>query len=178
MSEKEIELLNYITDYYNQNKIMPTRRYLQNIMNYKSVNSITQYLCKLENKKYLIRNNDNKLVLNDYTFRYKDEVKNINVINMNNQYIPMVLNKKKNYYCYKIKHSYFSYLGIFKNDLLIIEENKKLKTNNLGLFIIDGKYRIMKYNYKNGFYILNDYEELILSKVKIIGKVIIVEKKL
>ncbi len=175
MSEKENELLNHIIDYYQVNKILPTRRYLQKKMNYKSVNSITQYLNKLEKKNYLIRNNENKLILNNYTLRYKDIVKTIKIVNMNNQYIRRVLNKKRNYYGYKMKNNY---LGIHKNDILIIEEKKKLKPNNIGLFIIDGKYRIMKYNYKNGFYILNDYEELILSKVKIIGKVIMVEKKL
>ena len=90
----------------------------------------------------------------------------------------LVLDKNEKYVAFKIHNDYFNNIGIFRNDLLIIKNSKKIKNNDLGLFIVDNKYRIMKYNYKDGFYSLKDKEELLLNKVKIIGKVIMVEKKL
>ncbi len=178
MNEKENILLNLIINYFSNNITMPTRRYLQKKMGFKSVNSITQYLKSLETKNYLRRNSENKLVLDNYTLHYKDVIKNIKIINDKNKFIHMILDNKKNYYGYKMNNNYFNYLGICKNDILIIEEKTKLKDNEIGLFIIDSKYRVMRYLNKNGFFILKDCDELILSKVKILGKVILVEKKL
>ena len=86
--------------------------------------------------------------------------------------------KNKKYLAYKIHHDYFNNQGIIKNDTLIIEETKKIKPNDFGLFLIDNKYRIMKYNYQDGFYILSDWEEILLNRIKIIGKVIMIERKL
>ena len=57
-------------------------------------------------------------------------------------------------------------------DYLIIEKTNNLEDNDIGLFVINKKYRIMKYFYKDGFYILKDNEVLTLYKVRIIGKVI------
>ena len=94
---------------------------------------------------------------------------------MNNKYINIILNKNKKYLAYKINNNYFNNIGILKNDILVIEVNKRLKPSDLGLFIIDKKYRIMKYNYKDGFYLLSDNEEILLNKVNIIGKVIMIE---
>ena len=97
---------------------------------------------------------------------------------MNNSIINLFLDKRKSYVAFKIHNDYFTNIGIMKNDILIIEKNKRIKKNNLGLFIIDKKYRIMKYDYKDGFYILKDNEEILLNRVKIIGKVIMIERKL
>ena len=87
------------------------------------------------------------------------------------------LDIRKKYVGYKIKNDYFNDLYIKKMDYLIIEKTNNLKDNDLGLFVINKKYRIMKYFYKAGFYILKDSEILTLYRVKIIGKVVGVYRK-
>ena len=178
MNQKEEAILKEIINYVTVNKTMPTRRYLQKKLNFKSVNSITEYMKSLENENYLIRNKDNKLILNNYSFFYQSGLKSIKVLNRSKEKIQLFLNKGKKYFAYKMPNNTFYNRGIHTGDILIIEINKKLQNNDLGLFIIDSKYRIMTYNYKDGFYYLKDNDELILNKVKILGKVIIVEKKL
>ncbi len=177
MKEKEEEILQEIINYYKKNKMMPTRRYLQKLFNYKSINSITRYIKSLEKQNYLIRNDDDKIILNNYSL-LDNNIKPIKVINMENNYINVILDKNKEYLAYKIHNDYFKNNGILRNDILVIEIKKRLDENNLGLFIIDNKYRVMKYNYKDGFYILSDNEEILLNHVKIIGKVIMIERKL
>ena len=177
MKEKEELILQEIINYYKDNRIMPTRRLLQKKLNFKSVNSITQYLKSLEKQNYLKRNNDNKLVLNNYSELNKN-LKTIKIINMNNKYVNITIDKHKRYLAYKIHNNYFNNQGILRNDVLIVEEKKELKSGELGLFIIDNKYRIMKYEYHDGFYLLSDNEELLLNRVKILGKVIMIERKL
>ena len=177
MKEKEEEIFKEIINYFKDNKTMPTRRYLQRKLNYKSINSITQYFKSLEKQNYLIRNTANKFIINDY-IKLDDNLKTIKVINTKNDYLHIIINKNKKYLAYKIHHDYFNNQGIIKNDTLIIEETKKIKPNDFGLFLIDNKYRIMKYNYQDGFYILSDWEEILLNRIKIIGKVIMIERKL
>ena len=177
MNEKEEKVFKEIINYYKENRIMPTRRYLQKELHYKSVNSITRYIKSLEKQNYLIRNNDGKIIPNKYNLE-NTNIKTINISNMHNEYLNIILNKNKKYIAYKIHNNYFNNLGILRNDILIIEINKKLKPYDLGLFIIDKKYKIMKYNYKDGFYILTDNEDILLNKVNIIGKVIMIERKL
>ena len=177
MNEKEEKILEEIINYYKENKVMPTRRYLQKVFNFNSVNSITKYIKSLEEQNYLIRNKDNKVILNKYT-NENTNLKTITIINMNNKHINLILDKNKKYAAYRIHNNYFNNIGILRNDILVIEINKRLKPSDLGLFIIDKKYRIMKYNYKDGFYLLNDNEEILLNKVNIIGKVIMIERKL
>ena len=178
MKEKEEMILKEIIEYFKNNKRMPTMRYLQTKMNYKSINSITWYLNSLEKQGYLERNKENKLILNNSSENYNTGLKRIKIINMYNKYINLVMNKNKKYFAYKINNDYFNELGIIKKDILIIENNKKLYNGDLGLFIVDNKYRIMIYQYKDGFYLLKDKEELLLYKVNILGKVIAIERKL
>lgn len=178
MNEKEEMILKEIISYIKDNHYMPTRRYLQKKLAFKSVNSITWYLKSLEKQNYLIRNNEGKIILNKNSKQYDNGLKNINFINKKKQYIQLYLDKNKKYLAFEIHHNYFCDKGINKNDILIIEVKKKPHNNDLALFVLDNKYRIMKYNYKDGFYFLQDKEELLLNKIKMIGKVIMVEKKL
>ena len=176
--ERETILLNEIKKYFCTNKRMPTVRYLQNKLSFKSPNSITRLLKKLETKGYLIRNKDNKLVISNSLLHYKDNLKSIKIINRKNNFANIILNSKKEYLAYQVNNNFFIDDGIIKNDILIIQVNKKLNNNDIGLFIIDNKYRIMKYNYIDGFYILKDKEELLLNDINTIGKVILIERKI
>ena len=178
MNNKEEQILKEIINYFKENKMMPTRRTLQKRLNFQSVNSITYYIKSLEKQNYLIRNKDNKLILNEYTLFYNNNLKNIKIINANNKYVQITLFKHKKYIAYQIHNDYFNNIGILRNDILVIEIKDKLKQNDLGLFLIDKKYRILRYSYQDGFYILSDKEQMILNKVKIIGKVILIERKI
>ena len=176
MTEKEEVVYQKIIKYYKENKRIPTIRELLRELNYKSTNTIYQYMKKLESKGYLKRNKNNKLVINEEIDLSNNETINITVINTK-EILALNLNKEKKYIGYKIKHDYFNKQYIKKNDYLIIERTNKLITNDLGLFVINKKYRIMEYEYKDGFYILKGKEKEILNKVKIIGKVISVYRK-
>ena len=178
MNRHEEIILNEIINYLKENQRIPTMRYLQRKLSYKSVNSISEYIKSLEKQNYLIRSTDGKIKLNKYYDKYESGIKIIKILNTKKDYVHLLLEKNDKYVAYKMHNSCFNNLGIYKNDILIINISKKLKNKDLGLFIIDNQYRIMQYNYKDGFYILKDYEELLLNKVKIIGKVIMVEKKL
>ena len=83
MKEKEEEILQEIINYVKKNKMMPTRRYLQKSFNYRSINSITRYIKSLEKQNYLIRNDDDKIILNNYSL-LDNNIKTIKVINMEN----------------------------------------------------------------------------------------------
>ena len=178
MNKKEEKILSEIVKYVKENYTMPTRRYLQEKLGFKSVNSITQYIKSLEEKNYLIRNSKNKLILDNSAIFYKKQLKTIRIINKSNAYIKIILDKNSDYVAYEINNNFFKNINILKKDILIIQNKKNLKPGDIGLFIIENKYRIMKYNYKDGFYILRDKEELILSKIETIGKVIMIERKL
>ena len=175
MTNKEAKVLEEIKSYYKENNNMPSIRYLQKKLNYKSSNSISQYLNALEKENYLVRNKENELVLTNPS--YDNNLKTIEIVNTK-KFINIFLLKDKKYLAYQIKHDYFKEDSIIKNDILIIEVNKKVQDNDLGLFIINNKYRIMKYNYLDGFHILTDKERLILSKVTVIGKVIKLERNI
>ena len=175
MTSKEATVLEEIKNYYKENSNMPSIRFLQKKLNYKSSNSISQFLNSLEKEHYLIRNAQNDLVLSNPT--YDNNLKTIHIVNTN-KFIQIFLLKDKKYVGFLLKHNYFKDDNILKNDLLIIEVNKKVQENDFGLFIINNKYRIMKYNYLDGFHILTDKEQLILSKVKLIGKVIKLERNI
>ncbi len=175
MNNKEEIILKEIINYVNDNYRMPTMRYLQKRLLYKSINSIKEYINSLERQNYLIRNKENKLILNNYSKYYQTGLKTIKIIN-SNQTIHLILNKSDKYIAYKINHDYFNNIGVFHNDILIIKKINKIKDNELGLFIIDNKYRVMKYQYRDGFYILSDKEELVLNRINLIGKVIMLEK--
>ena len=149
MTKKEEKILKEIINYYKDNKVMPSIRYIAKKLHYKSHNSVYQTFKSLEKKKYLIRHN-NKLILNE-TVKEDTFIKII---------------------AFKLNNNYFIKDCLKKGDILIVKEGKSIKENELGLFIIDGKYRIMKYNYKDGFYLLSDKEQIILYKIKLIGKVI------
>ena len=178
MNDKEELILKEIIDYNSINHIMPTRRYLQMKLGFKSVNSITQYIKSLIKQNYLRYDDNRKLVIDNTLFIQNNDLKKIRIINRKNEYTNIILNKRKKYCAFRINNNYFIKDSIKQNDLLIIELNSKIKLNDIGLFIIDSKYRIMKYNYKAGFFILYDHEEIILNKITIIGKVIMLERKI
>ena len=177
MNNKEEEIIKEINDYFIHNKDMPTIRFLQKKLNYRSPNAIYYYFKSLEKKGYLIRNTNNQLVIDECGLNYQKSIKKINVINRKGLYVNLFLNKNKNYLAYQLNNDYFISDCILRNDILVIQTDKNISNNDLGLFIINGKYKIMKYNYKDGFYILKDKEEIILNRIKLIGKVIFIERK-
>ncbi len=174
---KEKEILKTIIDYYNQNKLMPSMRYLKDKVHVKSINTIYYHIKKLEEEGYLIRNKNNNRILEMNYQDFNKGLKIIKVINSNDT-VKIIFNDNKSYLAFKVKDDIFKEKGILKNDILIIEETKNLKNNDLGLFKINKKIYIMKYFYQDGFYILESDIKRFYSKVNIIGKVIYLERKI
>ena len=178
MNNNEKKIFTEIIYYFKKNMVMPSIRYLQNKFNYKSPTSISQYLISLEKQNYLTRNEKNQLVINYIFLSHCTSLIKIKILNTANKYVYIVADNRKKYYAYKINNTNFIKDGILKNDILIAEKNKKILKNNLGLFFIDNHYCIMKYDYKDGFYILKDNDTIILNKVIIIGKIILIQRKI
>lgn len=174
---REKEILKAIIDYYSQNKLMPSMRYLKEKVKVKSINTIYYYIKKLEEEGYLIRNKDNKRILEKNYHDFNNGLKIIKVINSNDK-VMAIFQDSKSYLAFKIKDDIFKNKGILKDDILILEKTKNLKNNDLGLFIINKKKYIMKYFYQDGFYILESDIKRFYSKVNIIGKVIYLERKI
>ena len=176
MTEKEGKVYQKMIDFYKENKTMPSVRDIQKELDYKSQTTIYKVLKTLEDKGYLKRNKKKKFVfVNNIELEQKEFVI-IKVINTKEELL-LNLNIRKKYIAYKIKNNYFNHFFIKENDYLIIEKTKDLNNNDLGLFIIDNKYRILLYSYYDGFYLLKDYETITLYRIKIVGKVISVYRK-
>ena len=90
MNSQEEKILKEIIKYAIENHRMPTMRYLQNRLCFKSVNSITMYIKSLEHQNYLTRNNEGKLILNNGSEKYNDNLKTIKIINANNIRYPIL----------------------------------------------------------------------------------------
>lgn len=178
MNEKEQDILDKIINFYRKNNYMPTIRDILHETNYKSTNTIYKYIKKLVDMDFLIKDKTNgKIYLNGtYNFDTNNCIKKINIINTK-ETLTIETKINKQYIGFQIKNNYFENINIQRNDYLIIEKTEKLKNNDLGLFIINKKYRIMKYEYYDGFYFLTDNTTETLYRVKIIGKVVSIYRK-
>ena len=174
MTETDKKLLGIIIDYYNQNKLMPSTRYLQNKLNFKSTNAIYYYLNKLEERGYLKRNSLNNRILSDNYQAFLHGLKIIKIIN-SDEFVKIFLDDNNDYVAYRLKENIFD---MKKNDILIIKKTNKLKNNDLGLFKINNSYYVMKYFYQDGFYILEGNNKNFYNQINIVGKVIYLERKI
>lgn len=175
MTEKEEQILNAITNYFKDYKTMPSIRYLQKKLNYKSHNSIYQYLNKLVKKNYLTKAFNGKFILNE-NLLLDSNIKKIKIINSKDKYLNIILDKKKDYTGFILKNNKLKNDGFYKGDIFIIEKTQKIANNEIGLFIIDNQKRLMKYKYIDGFHILEDSERIILERIHLIGKAILMER--
>ncbi len=167
------KVLSVIIDYYKKTNFMPSVREVQNIMNYKNHNTIYKAFLQLEKDGILIHNKEKRKwcltnIENDYL--------RLKVLN-EDSYIS-VDNNKDNVVIYKMNNNNFKDSNILKNDYLIIKKTKNLNNYDLGLFIFNNDYHVMNYVFLDGFYMLSDSKtKEVLSKVKIIGKVIGLQRK-
>ena len=169
-------ILNEIINYQKKNMVMPSIRYLQKKFGFKSHNSIVYYLKKLEKEKYLIRNYNKQLTVN-LKIPNPSQYQFIKIIN--DKYKTFVgLYDSNKYLAYKQLNNDLNIFSIYKNDILIINTHKKIKNNELGLFIINNQYKIMKYFSKDGYFILKSTQIIITEKINLIGKVIMIERKI
>ena len=174
MSLQDQNILNEIISYYREKNVMPPIKYLKEIFQYKSRNAIYKHLKKIEQNGYLNKING-KFMLNENSFLLNNGIKVIKIIN-SNKTISLYLDKEKEYIGFILKNNFFVKNNLIKRDILIIEKSKKIKDNDLGLFLINDNYRIMNYHYQDGFYVLEDNEQVILNKIKLIGKVVMAER--
>lgn len=164
MTEKEFIIYKAIQEFIKNNNYSPSIRELCTILGYKSTKTIYNYLNKLKNKNYL-----------NYEKKKKRSISITNTINQN----VLIINTKKtinfqinsNQVIFQIKNNYFKDYSIKYNDYLIIDTKKKIKINQLGLFIINKSFEIMKYNYVDGFYILENNKKEVLNEINLVGVV-------
>ncbi len=167
------DVLKIIKNFYKENGYMPSIRFIQEKLKYKSTSFVYRIMMKLAEEGYLIHHKDTKkwMIANP-----TDEYIKVKALN-EDDYL-MIKQNKKNYIVYKIKNNRFIDKNIIKDDYLIVEKTNKLDNNTLGLFIYNNSYHIMNYNYIDGFYILDDgVNKEYLYKVQIIGKVIGLQRK-
>ena len=168
MKEKVLKI---IYKYYEENKVMPSIREIQNILKYKHHNSIYTAFRQLEKDGILVHTKRKWSLKTPL-----EEIKKIKVIN-EDHYI-YTDNIMYDYYAFKMNNNYLKNDNILKNDYLIIKKTKSIKNNDIGLFKYNDNYHVMKYQFSNGFYILyNEKKKEILNKVKIIGKVVELQRK-
>lgn len=165
LTEKEMIVYTAIKKFIQKKNYSPTIRELTKILNYKSTRTVYYYLQKLKEKNYIFQENkkNRSIIINNRL--------NEKIIVMNTKKI-IEINWGNNTLLFQIKNNYFTEYGILKNDYLIINNKSNIKNNDLGLFIINNQHRIMKYNYIDGFYVLEDNEKEIVYKIKLIGKVV------
>ena len=167
------KVLSVIIDYYKKTNFMPSVREVQNIMNYKNHNTIYKAFLQLERDGILIHNKEKrKWCLTNLDNEYLK----LKVLN-EDSYITLP-NDNDNYAVYKLDSNNFREENLLKNDYLIIKKTKYLKNYDLGLFFYNNNYHVMNYIYLDGFYMLSDNKNKeVLNKVKIIGKVIGLQRK-
>lgn len=164
LNNREITIYNEIYNFISKNNYSPTIRELCKILNIKSTKTIYLYLKKLNDKKMITyQPNKKRSIIINKSFNNK-----LVVINTNTE---MKININSNHLIYQIKTNNFEKCHLKKNDYLIINIKKKIKNNDLGLFLINNEYRIMKYNYIDSYYILEDNEKEILNSINLIGTV-------
>ena len=170
MKEK---VLKAIYDYYKETNFMPSIREVQKILKYSNINPIYKAFKLLEEEGLLIHNKEKrKWCLADI----KEETVKVKVIN-EDSYI-YVDNINDTYAAYKMENNNFIKDNILKNDYLVIKRTKDLNNYDLGLFKYNNEYHIMKYIFLDGFYMLSDGKSKeILNKIKIVGKVIGIQRK-
>ena len=162
LNDKELIVYKTICNFINEKNYCPTIRELCCILNYKSTKTVYNYIKKLKEKNYInyYPNKKRAIVTNDNIekqFTIINTQKKIH-ININNKYV-----------IYQIKNNFFENYFIKKNDYLIINIEKKIKNNDLGLFLINNEYKIMKYNFIDGYYVLEDNNKEILNRINLIG---------
>ena len=170
MKEK---VLNVIYDYFRKTGFMPSIREIQGIMKYKCHNSVYKAFKQLEKEGYLIHDKKKrKWSLVDIN----KEILKIKVLN-EDSYITLQ-NDNDKYTVYKLDNNNLRNNDLLKNDYLIIKKTKYLKNYDLGLFFYNNNYHVMNYIYLDGFYMLSENSNKeVLNKVKIIGKVIGLQRK-
>lgn len=165
LNEKEIKVYETIKKFIEVHRYSPSIRELNNILNYKSTKTIYRYLKNLKEKGYLNYQEHKKRSIS-----INDTIKK-NIVVMNTKKI-LNINFNEDIVIFQIKNNYFQNLAIKKNDYLIINIKSKIKDGDIGLFIINNDYRVMRYTYYDGFHILEDNEKEYLYKINLIGKVV------
>lgn len=175
ISEKQKNFYITINSFIQKNKYFPTIGEIKKICNYKSYNTIYEYLDILTKKNYLIYNKKTKRISLKNRSYLNNNIITIPYIN-NNSYINVdisMINNKNNYIAYLINNNNLNSFGILYKDTVIINKDLKYLNNKLVLINYNNNYRILKYEKRNGFHhLFNDKENFVLENTNdIIGKV-------
>lgn len=181
LTEKQKDILEKITKLTNEQQCYPTIGEIKRRYNFKSYNTIYQYISVLKKKNYISYDNNNKRILVNNNSCLDNNFLIIPYLN-NNNYLKVSktnLDSKKTYVSIIVKNSNLKSNGIYLKDTLIIEKGLKNIKNKLVLLKVNDEYKVYKYTKKDGFHHLyNDKEDIILDNINlIIGKVVLLIRK-
>ena len=175
LTTKQRNFFQLIEEYYKETKTLPNLNILKKLTNYKSYNTIHKYLDKLEDYNYLKYDKERKEII--YLKGYENNLHTIPFINKT-EFIKININNSNplnNYVALKINNNNLKNMGINRNDILIIEKSKTYLNNKFVLVNIKNKYKVFKYQKKDGFtHLINDKNIIpLINNNPIIGKVIL-----
>lgn len=162
MTENEVKIFEIIKRYIDNYNEGPTLREIQNKLGYLSISNIYSNVLKLDKKGYIIYKKGRKKGIYLPSTKKNIYLKTINTKKMSFSFCNKII--------YKVKGDYFSNINIHNSDYIIIDKNKKILTKGLGLFLIENKPRLMKYEVIDTYYILTDYETLYLDRIDFLGR--------
>ena len=178
LTDKQQFFYELIINYYKENHEFPNINILKKITNYKSYNSIYKYLNVLEKNKYLKYDHNKKEITYLKGTINKNQLLLIPYINKNKyfQIDRCILNNKNDYYIYKVPNNNLNNLGIYKNNLVIIEKNKIDIDNKIILLKQKSYYTLYKCQKKDEFIRLTNMQKSfnIVTTKEIIGHVVVI----
>lgn len=174
LTNKQIIFFNFLIKFYQENKDFPSLNDIKKITSYKSYNTIYKYLYILETKKFLVYDKQKKKIIFLNTNLTYNKIKLIPFINKN-KYISIdnsYLNTNQ-YIAFIMPNNHLQKLGIFKNDILIIEKNTNYLNNKFVLINENNNYNVFKLIKKDGYiHLLNDKNLFFIENTSaVIGKV-------
>ena len=175
LTKKQEQFFQLIKNYYKTNNILPNLNTIKKISNYKSYNTIYKYLKILESINYLKYDKDKKEIT--YLMGCSNKIHTIPFINKK-EFIKIEINKLdnfSNYVAFQIDDNNLKKLGIIKGDIVITQKNNTYLNNKFVLVNIKNKYKVFKYQKKDGFtHLINDKDIIpIINNNNIIGKVVL-----
>ena len=177
LSEKQKDFYNTINLFIQKNKYLPTIGEVKKILNYKSYNTIYQYITLLTKKNYLKYDKETKRISIKDSSYLNDNICIIPYINIDShiKIDSTLLDINNNYFAFIINNNNLNSFYIKYKDTIILTKNLDRLNNKLVLVHNDNKYQVYKYEKRNGFHhLFNDKENIVLENtLSILGKVVL-----
>lgn len=203
LTKKQERVFKLIGEYFNKNGKSPTISELREMLGVKSLRTVTQFLEILERKGFIYRNKYEKRGIRPIGYKsyFTPEMVTVPVCGsagcdnqsvfaepIHDEYIPvskqLVESRKGKVLAIKAIGQSMKGAGIEDGDIVLVENNKEVKNNDLVVAIIDDVAVIKKVLFTDNSIVLNpdsrekDYKPIVMERdFEIFGKVIDIIKK-